>query len=385
LLTEVASRLKGCLRDSDAVARLGGDEFVVLLTELVEEKYAAKVAQKIITAIAKPFTLLGQEFRVTASIGISTYPTDGLDEQTLTKNADIAMYQAKEDGKNQFQFYSERLNANSLERLALESSLRHALERKEFRLEYQAKREMVHGQITGMEALLRWQHPDLGLVAPMQFIPVAEETGLIIPIGKWVLQTACLQNVAWQNAGLPRLSMAVNLTARQFGDEHLLGDIASILQSTRMEACLLELEIHESLLIRDVERTLQILMQLKALGVKIAIDDFGTGYSSLASLQRFPLDTIKIDRSYIRDIATRGEESGLTKAIIGMGKSLSLTVVAQGVETREQAEFLRANACDEFQGFYFNKPLSAQKFTELLRAQEAGVTLTGSRVASAVR
>jgi diguanylate cyclase (GGDEF)-like protein len=384
LLKEVASRRKGCLRYSDAVARLGGDEFVVLLTELVEEKYAAIVAQKIITTIAKPFVLLGQEFRVSASIGISTYPTDGLDEQTLTKNADIAMYQAKEDGKNQFQFYSEKLNANSLERLTLESSLRHALEHNEFRLEYQAKRELLHGQITGMEALLRWQHPDLGLVAPMQFIPVAEETGLIVPIGKWVLHTACLQNVAWQKQGLPHLSVAVNLTARQFGDEHLLRDIAAILDSTRMEPCLLELEIHESLLIRDIERTLHILTQLKALGVKIAIDDFGTGYSSLASLQRFPLDTIKIDRSYIRDIVTQSRDSALTKAIIDMGKSLSLTVVAQGVETKEQADFLRAHACDEFQGFYFNKPLSAQKFTELLRAQDTGATLTGSRAAMAM-
>ena len=383
LLTEVASRLKGCLRDSDAVARLGGDEFVVLLSELVEEKYAATVAQKIVSAIAKPFTLLGQEFRVTASIGISTYPTDGVDEPTLTKNADIAMYQAKEDGKNQFQFYSEKLNANSLGRFALESSLRRALERKEFRLEYQTKRELVHGQITGMEVLLRWEHPELGLVAPMQFLPVAEETGLIVPIGKWVLQTACQQNMAWQKQGLPRLSIAVNLTARQFGDEHLLRDIASVLEFTRMDAGLLEFEIHESLLIGDFDRTLRTLTQLKALGVKIAIDDFGSGYSSLASLQRFPLDSIKIDRSYIRDIATRGEESGMTKAIIEMGKSLRVTVVAQGVENEEQAEFLRAHACDEFQGFYFNRPLSAHKFTELLWAQDPGPTLTGSHAASA--
>jgi diguanylate cyclase (GGDEF)-like protein len=384
LLIQVASRLKGCLRDGDAVARLGGDEFVVLLTELVEEKYAATVAQKIITVIAKPFVLLGQDFRITASIGISTYPTDGLDEQTLTKTADIAMYQAKEDGKNQFQFYSEALNANSLERLTFESSLRHALERNEFRLEYQAKREIVHGQITGMEALLRWQHPDLGLVAPMQFIPVAEETGLIVPIGKWVLQTACLQNVAWQKQGLPRLSIAVNLSARQFSDEHLLRDITAILESTHMEACLLELEIHESLLIRNIERTLRILTQLKALGVRIAIDDFGAGYSSLATLQRFPLDTIKIDRSFIRDIGSHAADSSLAKAIIEMGKNLSLTVVAQGVETKEQAEFLRAHACDELQGFYFNKPLSAQKSTELLRAQDNGFSFTASRAALAV-
>jgi diguanylate cyclase (GGDEF)-like protein len=379
LLKEVANRLKACVRDSDTVARLGGDEFVVLLTEVGDEQYAAIVAQKIITAVAKPFTLLGQEFRVTASIGISSYPKDGPDEQTLTKNADIAMYQAKEDGKNNFQFYSERLNANSLERLTLESSLRHALERNEFQLYYQAKRDIATGQITGMEALLRWQHPDLGIVAPMQFIPVAEETGLIVPIGRWVLQTACLQNVAWQIRGLPRLKIAVNLTARQFFDEHLLRDIAGVLNSTGMEASLLELELHESLLIQDIEKTLRILTDLKSMGIKIAIDDFGTGYSSLATLQRFPLDTIKIDRSYIRDIATRGEDSNLTEAIIAMGKSLSLTVVAQGVETKEQADFLRQHACDEFQGFYFNKPMSAAQFTELLQAQDTGITLSGSR------
>lgn len=366
LLKEVATRLKACLRDSDTVARLGGDEFVVLLSELEEEKYAATVAQKIIATIAKPFVLLSQEFRVTASIGISTYPIDGPDAQTLTKNADIAMYQAKEDGKNNFQFYSETMNANSLERLSLESSLRHALERNEFELYYQAKRD-TSGQISGIEALLRWRHPDLGVVAPMQFIPVAEETGLIVPIGKWVLETACLQNMAWAEQGLPRLSIAVNLTARQFSDERLLDDIACILRSTGMEARLLEIEIHEALLIHDIENTLRILTALKAIGVKIAIDDFGTGYSSLSTLQQFPLDTIKIDRSYVRDLAG-GANSNLTDAIIAMGKSLSLTVVAQGVETKEQADLLREHACDEFQGFYFNKPMSAREFTALWQA-----------------
>jgi diguanylate cyclase (GGDEF)-like protein len=383
LLKEVARRLKTCLRDSDIVARLGGDEFVVLLTELMEEKYAATVAKKIITAIATPFVLIGQEFRVTASIGISTYPLDGADAQTMTKNADIAMYQAKEDGKNNFQFYSEKLNANSLERLTLESSLRHALERGEFQLHYQAKRDIASGEITGMEALLRWHNPDLGMVAPMQFIQVAEETGLIVPIGKWVLQTACLQNVAWQKQGLPHLKVAVNLSERQFGDEHLLRDVAEILKSTGLEANLLELEIHESLLIHDIEKTLKILTALKALGVKIAIDDFGAGFSSLSTLQRFPLDTIKIDRSFIRDVAAVGEDSSLTEAIISMGKRLSLTVVAQGVETKEQADFLRKHACDEFQGFYFNKPVPAHQFTELLEAQAAGTTYVGSRAALA--
>jgi diguanylate cyclase (GGDEF)-like protein len=380
LLKEVATRLTGCVRASDTVARLGGDEFVMLLPELVDEKYAAFVAQKILAAAAKPFTLMGQEFRVTASIGISTYPQDGLDEQTLTKNADIAMYQAKAEGKNNFQFYSEKLNANSLERLALESSLRHALERKEFRLHYQAKREIAGGKITGMEALLRWEHPDLGTVAPMQFIPVAEETGLIIPIGKWVLKTVCLQSMDWQRQGLPALSIAVNLTARQFLDDQLLSDVASILAETRLKPHLLELELNESLLIHDVENTLRILTGLKALGVRIAVDDFGTGYSSLAMLQRFPLDTIKIDRSFMHDFVDNKEDTGLADAIIAMGKSLSLTVVAQGVETKEQAEHLRLHACDELQGFYFKRPLPVDEFTELLRGQATEITYIGKRL-----
>jgi diguanylate cyclase (GGDEF)-like protein len=380
LLQEVAVRLKGCVRDSDTVARLGGDEFVVLLPELEDEKYAALVAQKILAAAAKPFTLRGHEFRVTASIGISTYPQDGLDEQTLTKNADIAMYQAKAEGKNNFQFYSEKLNANSLERLTLESSLRHALERHEFRLHYQAKRDIASGKITGMEALLRWQHPDLGTVAPMQFIPVAEETGLIIPIGKWVLKAVCLQSIAWQNQGLPPLRVAVNLTPRQFLDEQLLTDVASILAETGMDPRLLEIEMTESLMIHDVENTLRILTGLKALGIRIAVDDFGSGYSSLAMLQRFPLDTIKIDRSLMRDIVGTAEDTGLADAIIAMGKSLSLTVVAQGVETKEQAEHLRLHACDELQGFYFKRPLPVDEFTQLLRDQATEITYIGKRL-----
>jgi diguanylate cyclase (GGDEF)-like protein len=379
LLKEVAVRLRTCVRESDTVARFGGDEFVVILPTLGDGKYAATVAQKILAVIARPFTLIGHEFRITTSIGISTFPQDGLDEQALTKNADIAMYQAKDEGKNNFQFYSEKLNANSLERLTLESSLRHALERKEFRLHYQAKRDIVSGRITGMEALLRWQHPDLGTVAPMQFIPMAEETGLIVPIGKWVLRTACLQNVAWQKQGLPRLSIAVNLTACQFGEEHLLDDVATILTATGMDPHLLELEITESMLIRNVQATRRILTGLKALGIRIAIDDFGTGYTSLATLQRFPLDTIKIDRSLIRDIAGTAEDTGLADAIIAMGKSLSLTVVAQGVETRDQAEFLRTHACDELQGFYFKRPLPADQFTKLLEAQANEITYIGER------
>jgi diguanylate cyclase (GGDEF)-like protein len=383
LLREVAKRLQGCVRGSDTVARLGGDEFVVLLLDLGDPKYAALIAQKILVAVAKPITLLGHEFRVTASVGISVYPQDGFDEQTLTKNADVAMYQAKAEGKNNFQFYSASLNANSLERLTLESSLRHALEHGEFRLRYQAKRDIKSGHITGMEALLRWEHPDLGLLAPMQFIPMAEETGLIVPIGRWVIETACHQNVAWQHAGAPPLNIAVNLTARQFADERLLEDVRAALDITGMDPRLLEFEISESVLIRDVEATLRILSGLKGLGVRIAIDDFGIGYSSLKTLQRFPLDTIKIDRSFIRGISDDPENWGLADAVISMGKNLSLTVVAQGVETNEQAEFLRDHACDELQGFYFDRPLPPKEFMELLLTPAGEIADLGKDLASA--
>ncbi len=371
LLQDVAKRLKTCVRESDIVARLGGDEFVVLLPDLSDVKHAAVIAEKILLTIAKPFNLIGQGFRVTASIGISTFPLDGLDEQTLTKNADVAMYQAKAEGKNNFQFYSKSHNANSLERLTLESSLRHALEHHEFRLLYQAKRDIHSGCITGMEALLRWEHPGLGLVAPMQFIPVAEESSLMLPIGKWVLRTACAQNVAWQKAGAPRLKMAVNLTGRQFLDEHLIDDVTAILESTGMDAHLLEFEISERLLIRDVELALRVLTKLKRLGIGIAIDDFGIGYSSLATLQSFPLSTIKIDRSLVAGLCAGAENRELAESVIAMGKSLSLTVVAQGVETRAQAEFLREYACDELQGFYLNRPLPPEEFAKLLLADQA--------------
>jgi diguanylate cyclase (GGDEF)-like protein len=370
LLQQVAQRLKACLRESDTVARLGGDEFVVLLPELEAQEYAATVAQKILTTVARPFDLLGNEYRVTASVGIGIYPQDGPDEQTLTKNADVAMYQAKVEGKNKFQFYSAALNASSLERLTLESGLRHALARNEFRLEYQTKRDIRSGRISGFEALLRWRHPDLGTVAPMQFLPLAEETGLIVPIGRWVLQTACLQNVAWHKQGLPRLTMAVNLSARQFYDDRLLPDVAAILAESGMEAPLLELEITEQLLMRDTGKTLRVLGGLKAMGVRIAIDDFGIGYASLPTLKQFPLDTIKIDRSFIDKVSSISDDKSLAAAIIAMGRTLSLNVVAQGVETKEQAEFLSRSACDELQGFYLNKPEPAERIAQLLRAQD---------------
>jgi diguanylate cyclase (GGDEF)-like protein len=369
LLQEVANRLKTCLRGSDVVARLGGDEFVILLPEMQEDKYAATVAQKILSVAGRPFLLRGKEVRVTASIGISVYPQDGLDEQTLIKNADTAMYQAKQEGKNNYQFYSEKLNTESLARLTLESGLRHALERDEFELHYQIKQDLLSGRTTGMEALLRWRHPDLGILPPMQFIPVAEGTGLIVPIGKWVLRTACAQNAAWQREGLPRLTMSVNMSVRQLYDEHLPEDLRAILADTGMDPNLLELEISESLLMRDAEKNLLTLTRIKEMGIRIAIDDFGVGYSSLATLKRLPLDTIKIDRAYIRDLVNVDANRELTKATIAVGKALSMTIVAQGVETKEQAEYLRRNACTELQGFLISEPVPADKIAELLRTQ----------------
>jgi EAL domain-containing protein (putative c-di-GMP-specific phosphodiesterase class I) len=281
------------------------------------------------------------------------------------------MYHAKAEGKNNFQFYSEQLNANSLERLTLESSLRRALERDEFELHYQPKIDFPTGRITGVEALLRWRHPELGVVGPTRFIGMAEETGLIVPIGRWVLKTACLQNIAWQGDGLPPVTMAVNLSARQFSDENLLHDVSDILEETGMDPATLELEITESMLMHNVDKAMRTLNALKQIGIRLAIDDFGTGYSSLSNLKKFPINTIKVDRSFIRDIPGSPEDVGITDAIIAMGRTLSLTVVAEGVETREQAEFLRQRACDEFQGYYFSRAIQPADFARLLREHEA--------------
>ena len=380
LLKEMAVRIKSCVREHDTVARLGGDEFVVLFPDIEEENFAQTAARRILLATAEAFTLVGQEFRVTASIGISIFPQDGLDEQTLTKNADVAMYQAKADGKNNFQFYSDGLNAHSLERLALESGLRRALKLQEFRLHYQARRDLRSGRVTGIEALVRWEHPELGSLPPSQFVHVADETGLIVPLGKWVLKTVCQQSVAWQEQGLPRVAIAVNLTVRQFADEQLVHDVRAVLEATGMDPHLLELELPESVLIHRVDSTLRILTELKKLGVRIAVGNFGTAFSALALLQQFPLDTIKIDRSLISSIAAATTGPGLADAIIAMGKSLSVTVVAEGVETNDQAEFLRLHACDEVQGFYFKRPLPAAEFTQLLLAQATVITYMGKRL-----
>ncbi|MDB5851781.1 MAG: hypothetical protein JWP29_5533 [Rhodoferax sp.] len=381
LLKEVALRLRQTLRASDTVARLGGDEFVVLMPDLKDDTHAETVARKILGAISRPFSVPGQELRVTCSVGISRFPNDGTDEQTLMKNADIAMYQAKESGKNGSAFYSAERNVNSFERLALESSLRRAVERDELLLHYQPKKDFHSGETAGMEVLLRWQHPDLGMVAPTQFIPVAEETGLIVPIGKWVLRTACRQTMAWKTAGLDGLVVAVNLSPRQFSDENFLEDVLAILSETGMDPRLLELEITESMIMHDVERGRVLLHTLKDMGIRIAIDDFGTGYSSLATLKQFPIDTLKIDRSFIRDLETDAEDRGLTEAIISMAKTLRLHLVAEGVETVGQSDFLRTRGCDELQGFLFSKPVPAAEFESFVKIRRTMLGHTISALA----
>jgi diguanylate cyclase (GGDEF)-like protein len=366
LLKEMAERFRHCLRASDMVARLGGDEFVVMVEQAGEPEQVAAVARKLLAAAMRPVSIQGQECRVTASVGISFYPKDAQDEQALMKNADIAMYRAKQQGKNNFQFFSKEAEAQSLERLSFEASLRRALQRNEFSLHYQAKLDLTSGQIAGVEALLRWQHPDLGTVPPMQFLPLAEETGLIVPIGQWVLRSACAQNMAWQRQGLPPVCVAVNIAARQFGDS-LPGDIQAALQAAGMPGELLELELTEGTVMANPDRAVKLLGAIKAMGVRIAIDDFGSGYSSLAQIKRFPIDTLKVDRSFIRQIGSEPADGTVTEAIIAMGKTLSLTVVAGGVETQAQQAFLSAHACDQLQGYHFSKPVLPEQFAELLR------------------
>ncbi len=367
LLCEVAKRLKESLRASDIVARLGGDEFVMLLQDLSHSEQAGIIARKLLSAVIKPIELNGQECRVTASIGISVFPDDAPDEASLMTHADLAMYHAKEEGKNNFQFYDGRLETLSLERLTMETRLRRAIERNELSLHYQAKLDLATNAISGVEALLRWNSAELGSVSPAKFIPVAEETGLILAIGKWVLRTACSQNVQWQRAGLPPVRVSVNLSPRQLNDPELVAAVRDVLADTGLAPHLLELEVTESSVMHNVERALEVLCALKDMGVQLAIDDFGTGYSSLAQLKRFPIDTLKVDRSFIRELPADSEDRAIAEAIIAMGKTLSLTVVAEGVETREQQDFLRERACDQMQGFFFSKPVAAADFAELLR------------------
>jgi diguanylate cyclase (GGDEF)-like protein len=372
LLTEVARRLTGSLRASDTVARLGGDEFVVLIEEIPDPAYLIDVAQKLIQALGEPLTLAGHEYRMTASIGISSFPDDAQDMQGLLKNADIAMYRAKEQGRNNFQFYSARMNVHSVERLSMETGLRRALEREELVLHYQPKIDLRSGAVTGVEALVRWQHPELGLVPPVKFIGIAEETGLIVPIGQWVLREACRAHRAWGEAGLPHLRMAVNLSARQLLHADLVQETGRVLERTGCEPGCLEFEITESMVMQNPARAVELIRELKGLGIAISIDDFGTGYSSLAYLKRFPIDSLKIDRSFIHDLPRDAGNMAITQAVIGMAHSLKLTVIAEGVETREQLDFLRGHDCDEMQGFYFSKPVPAEGIAALLAQPAAG-------------
>ena len=366
LLIDLAVQLRACLRENDTLARQGGDEFVVLIEDLADPNQVTGIAQKILETVAETRVLGGQEFNITASIGISVYPDEGADLQTLLKNADIAMYRAKEQGKNNFQFYSAEMNQHTFERLALETSLRRAIERQEFLLHYQPKTELRSGRITGVEALVRWKHPELGMVSPAQFIPLAEETGLIGPIGDWVLRTACVEARQWITQSASEISVAVNLSARQFAREDLAESITAVLSESGLEPRFLEIEITESTVMYDAKRAARVLQQLKDMGIRVAIDDFGTGYSSLGYLKRFPIDSVKIDRSFILDIPHDHDDVAITRAVIAMAHSLRLKVIAEGVETEEQYQFLRNHDCDEMQGYYFSEPIDGAALERLI-------------------
>jgi diguanylate cyclase (GGDEF)-like protein/PAS domain S-box-containing protein len=366
LLKAVAERLSSCVRGGDTVARIGGDEFTIVLADIAQAEDVPKVAQKIIDAVSKPFSLMGQEFFITISMGISIFPNDGQDAQALVKNAYAAMYRAKEQGRNHYQHYSPAMNVRTLERLALESNLRHALERKELLLHYQPRVDLETGQITGVEALLRWQYPDLGLVSPSQFIPLAEETGLIIPIGEWVLRTACAQNKLWQSMGLSPVRVSVNLSARQFEQRNLVETIGLVIKETGLDPNYLELELTEGLVMKNPETTIATLRSLHEMGIQISIDDFGTGYSSLSYLKRFPIHALKIDQSFVRDIITDPDGTVIVTAIILLAHSLKLKVIAEGVETKDQLDYVRSLKCHEIQGYLFSKPLPVEEMTRLL-------------------
>jgi diguanylate cyclase (GGDEF)-like protein/PAS domain S-box-containing protein len=376
LLQEFAKRLERCVREQDSVARLDmgrlhGDEFLIVLTGIKDISEAAVAAKRFMDTMTAEFAVQGHSLVITCSLGISIFPEHGADGETLIKNADAAMYFARDRGRNNFQFFTEEMNARIMERLALESSLRLALERKEFFLVYQPQMDISTGRITGLEALLRWQHPELGLVPPDRFIGIAERSGLILPIGEWVLRTACAQARKWHDEGPRAVPVAVNVSAVQFRQEDFSKLIGSVLLETGLASQYLELELTESLLLSDANATFSTLRDLKALGLSLAIDDFGTGYSSLSYLKHFPISKLKIDRSFIRDVALNPDDAAITTAIIAMAKQLKLKVIAEGVEDEAQLSFLRENHCDEIQGYYFCKPLVVDAVADFLRG--AGV------------
>ncbi|MHB8494786.1 MAG: putative bifunctional diguanylate cyclase/phosphodiesterase [Casimicrobiaceae bacterium] len=362
LLQKTGKRLTAAVRASDTVSRQGGDEFVVVLSEVEHAQNAARQAEKIHAALAKPHAIAGHDLHVSASIGISVFPDDGQDAEALIKCADTAMYHAKENGRNTYEFFRPEMNVRAVARQSLEAHLRRALERHEFVLHYQSKTNLKTGAITGAEALIRWRHPERGLLAPAQFMPVAEDCGLIVPIGQWVLREACRQARAWQQAGLPPMPVAVNICALEFRHGDFLADIRTILTESRLEPRYLELELTESVVMHDVESVAAILRALKSMGVLLAIDDFGTGYSSLSYLRQFPIDTLKIDQSFVRNMTTDPVDAAIVSSVIGLAKALGQRVVAEGVESREQLALLKTRLCDEGQGYYFARPVIADEF-----------------------
>ncbi len=366
LLCQVAERMKKCIRDGDTISRLGGDEFVIVLTDLAVAEDAPPIAKKVVDAFTHPFTLNGQEFFTTTSIGISLFPEHGREPVALMKNADIAMYQAKNSGRNNFLLFDEMMNSIDSKRLSLETDLRRALERKELELYYQPQVDLESGKINGAEALIRWNHSVLGLVSPMDFIPLAEETGLIIPIGQWVMEEACRQAKSWQMQGLKPIRVAVNIAHRQFNGGSLMLDVKQALNQSGLEAKYLELELTEGILAEDSHGAIKALDGLKNMGVELSIDDFGTGYSSFAYLKRFPLHALKVDRCFVKDIVENKDDAAICSAIIAMAHILNLRVVAEGVEDEEQLAFLKKYECDYVQGFYYSRPLPAADFSEML-------------------
>ncbi len=366
LLQSVATRLSTCIRLSDTVGRLGGDEFVVLLSEVKHPADAAISARKILAALARPHRIGKHDLKVTASIGLSTYPADGEDAETLIRNADSAMYRAKKNGRNNYRFFDSGQDAPADNWISLEAGLRLALEREEFVLHYQPKVNLQTGAIAGAEALLRWQHPLRGLIAPLEFVPIAEGCGLILPIGQWVLREACRQARAWQDAGLPPVSVAVNVSSLEFRSDDFLRQLKAILEETRLESRYLELELTESVLMQHASSSVSALNTLKSIGVRLAADDFGTGYSSLSYLKMFPIDYLKIGQSFVHDITTGSYDATIVSAMIAMAKGLRKQIIAEGVETREQMTFLQTQGCDQAQGYYFSRPLVAQEFAKLL-------------------
>ncbi len=369
VLKIVTARIQGCVRETDTVSRHGGDEFIVILSELREKDAIIRIAEMILRKTEEPITLDGHELSLTMSIGIAVYPDDGQSFETLLNNADAAMYQAKEVGRNTYQFYNNSMTTDHGEQLQIRNGLRRALERGEFVLHYQPQFLLDGGAVIGAEALVRWNHPELGLMPPGRFIPVAEDSGLIVPIGEWVLREACRQAKAWQRAGLPELVVAVNLSAVQFKRGNLYQSVTNALCDSGLDPAFLELELTESILIRDTENVLATVRQLKLLGINLSIDDFGTGYSSLSYLKRFKVDKLKIDQSFVRDLASDPDDAAIVRAVIQMAKSLNLRTVAEGVENAHTANQLRVFRCDEVQGYHFARPMAAAAFETYLEQQ----------------